>query len=616
MTGQTKPGRKDSVDGPTNPFLWAAISISIVLIGGCGDFFGTKPTELESKNLLRELETVKISPNRDIPLPEVYRQPPKIIEGIAGEQKDAKLFYFSKYHPVDTLANLINTQYVKQFVGEKNKTFPMVDYNVSTNPATNQMIVRCPTVEDAQQVLKFLEKVDVPPIQIKIDCLISEVYADHTLDWETNVLIQNLFGAKVNLDGTMPGAALRDAVRDSFGINAGYVYQEDKPGHKVSALVDLLVSRGYLKILMNPQLEVVNGQTAKIVTSEHVRLDETTDIDPTGYKRTATRYVDVLDSLEITPRVFADGYIGIESRALIGSKATPEGVAQTPIITTREVVVKENRIRQGESLLIGGIRKTEQRSVVRGVPFFKDIPLIGILFSSKDFEERGKEVMFILTPTISTGGIPNEEMVAEIQRKHTPIQQKDSFVDRLADPMGSGLYTQVVEEEATRAEVRRIKAEMQKAHAERKAKQLEEQLGKATEQMEQEQNRATTAEAASKAAQQAVEAEKAKTAEAEAEKAKSAEEVKKLEDAAKAAQAEAEKLKAEAAAAKEAAAKAKKDAESIIEKQSEGKKDGASAEPKKDAPTSAPSEPKKDAKPPTPPPTPAPPPAEAPKNGS
>ncbi|MCH8216646.1 MAG: hypothetical protein IH892_07730, partial [Planctomycetes bacterium] len=94
------------------------------------------------------------------------------------------------------------------------------------------------------------------------------------------------------------------------------------------------------------------------------------------------------------------------------------GVKQTPIITERTITNGENRIRQGESLIIGGLRKTERRSVVRGVPFLKDIPMLGVLFSSKDFEERAKEVIFILTPTISNYGVPNEEMVEFIREKH------------------------------------------------------------------------------------------------------------------------------------------------------------------------------------------------------
>ena len=127
-----------------------------------------------------------------------------------------------------------------------------------------------------------------------------------------------------------------------------------------------------------------------------------------------------MDSLSITPHVFADGYIGLETSVKIGSTGAPEGLKQFPIVTERSISSKDNRIRQGQSLIIGGLRKSEKRSVVRGVPFLKDIPIIGILFSSKDFQERAKEIIFIITPTISNYGRPNHEMVDWLRKKHAP----------------------------------------------------------------------------------------------------------------------------------------------------------------------------------------------------
>jgi type II secretory pathway component GspD/PulD (secretin) len=138
------------------------------------------------------------------------------------------------------------------------------------------------------------------------------------------------------------------------------------------------------------------------------------------YLETSTQYEDVIDSLKISAHVFADGYIGLETDVLLGSKNTPEGVKQIPIITKKEIQNKQNRIRQGESLVIGGIRKNEEYAVVRGVPILKDIPLIGFLFSSEDTENRAVETIFILTPTISTDGRPTEEVMKNIQTIHEP----------------------------------------------------------------------------------------------------------------------------------------------------------------------------------------------------
>ena len=146
-----------------------------------------------------------------------------------------------------------------------------------------------------------MKEVDVRPVQIKIDCLVSEVYADVTLDWETTLEIENPFGEGINLGGKIvdgvllpafPGAALRDAARAGFGLKAGY-NNFGGEGHKFNALVDILVSRGYLKILMNPQLEVVNGGTASILSTQKVELSKTVVESRQGTLREIQEYINI-----------------------------------------------------------------------------------------------------------------------------------------------------------------------------------------------------------------------------------------------------------------------------------------------------------------------------------
>ncbi|RKY06699.1 MAG: hypothetical protein DRP66_08265, partial [Planctomycetota bacterium] len=528
----------------------AKLSLGLVLIcafagsvshcSAAGDFFDRRVTELESRNMLRDMETVRKTPDVQIPRPSVYTGPPEIVEGTVNGKPDAKLYYFTRYHTVDKLVTLLKEQFVNTLYDNAGNALPAVPYTIDSISATHQIIVSCPSVKYAQQVLYFLEQVDVPPIQIRIDCLISEVYADHTLDWETHLQVQNLFGLNIAMEGKLPGAALRDLARSSFGMQTGKIeggywdtnpqsatfnsFVVTEPGHMFGALVDLLTSRGYLKILMNPHLEVLNGQTATIRTQEYVTIDQISTIDPATDKPFLyPNRIMIIDSLEVTPQAFSDGAIGIKTVALIGSKGTPEGVRQLPIVTTRKITIAENRIRRGESLIIGGIRKSEQRSVVRGVPGLKEIPLLGVLFSSKDFEERAKEILFIITPTISTGGLPNKDIVADIQRKHTPVKNSD-LIENLKDPFGSGAYTSLVEQEAIEAEVGRLRAEMEKAAADRKGEELLKQIAAADRQVEGQMRQGERAVAGAKAETAAAE-----VAQAEAEAAKAAAEKAKAE---------------------------------------------------------------------------------------
>jgi hypothetical protein len=340
-----------------------------------------------------------------------------------------------------------------------------------------------------------------------------------------------------------------------MGLNIGYL----STSHAFTLLIDLLESRGYLKILMNPTLEIVNGGTAKISSTQKVPLDRITmRSTQSDYLETKTEYEDVIDSLEVTAHVYGDGYIGLETSIVLGSKNTPEGVKQVPIITKKEIENKQNRIRQGESLIIGGLRKNEEFAVVRGVPILKDIPIIGYLFSSEDTEQRAVETIFILTPTISTDGRPKQEVMKEVSRKHEPASPH-GLGEMITDPFGFKAREQAHEKAIDEAEQMRLEAEAERAQAQINIRQAVERADRAEEELDrvktesdrirnEAENASTEAEAKTKAAEAAqaaadkalAEAKKAQEAAAEAE-AKAAAAEKAQEDTNSPADADAEK---------------------------------------------------------------------------
>ena len=452
--------------------------------GGCGDFFEKQTTEIETRRTLDELGQIRENPNIGNPLPELYRKEPQRIKVNGG----VKLFYFTQNHTVDKLANLVKGQ---------------MSVKVTPNPATNQLIMQCKDDSQVDEVLEFLRTVDVQPIQVNIDCIVLERFADVTTDWQTKIQIENILGEGIWASGktqydsdgvaikgteglAFPGAALREEVRDSFGLDIGIL--RGKSGHQIKAVVDMLVSRGYLKILMNPSIETINGQRAKVTSREearHEKIVSTKDVDPYSL----TEYVWVEDSLEVTPYVFADGSIGLETSIKLGSSSKPEGVAQASVITERSVDIKDNRIAPGDSLVIGGIRKSTKRSVIRGVPFFKDLPLIGIFFSSKDFEEHATEVIFILTRTISSGGIEYAKMAEDIQKKHSTPKYEKGLEQMVTDPFGSGYYTDLIETDVAEAKFKQFKAELEKAKALVELGETKEKLIESAERLAEEQKR-------------------------------------------------------------------------------------------------------------------------------
>ena len=557
---------------------WLIVAVAAIVIlhwiGGWASISAQTDTEKEAERTLRDLK-INVATEPNVPIPNLYREPPRIFEQIVGGTPEWKLSYFCKYNQSDSLQKIIHEQFATKLFDAKGQETKLVDYTVSSNPAVNQLIVRCPAREDVDAVLELLEMIDVPPIQVKIDCLISEIYADLTFDRETTIAIENLFGEKVVMNPAgkpfgadtqelvntgeslpaFPGASLRDLTRSRMGLNIGYMNIAEA-GHKFTLLIDLLESRGYMKVLMNPTLEVVNGKTATITSTEHVPLQTVTKFIPVKSggeyaPQTEIEYIDVIDSLKVTPHVFVDGYIGLETSILLGARNTPDSIKQVPIVTKRQIENEENRIRPGESLIIGGIRKTMKFGVIRGIPILKDIPIIGFLFSGEDTEQRSVETIFILTPTVSTNGKPKKEVMKEVQRKHEP-DTPSGLGEMITDPFGFKARDVAREQSVHDAEQSRLEAEVEKAQARIDIREAEERAQKAENerlQMEAESEKIKT------------DAEKA-NAEAET-KAKAAEEAKAVADKAianaKKAQEEANKAKAEAEAKIKAAEDAKKE---------------------------------------------------------
>lgn len=547
----------ESNRGRTTAFLTVLLSaVCGMVLSGCGDFFNTKPTELESRVVLDELSQVRESQHIANPLPEVYRQPPSRVSIADG----VKLFYFARHLPVKQLADL-TTQQLK--------------LKIAQNPATNQLVVYCADDAQADMAEQYLEMIDVPPVQVNIDCLILERFGDVTMDWATTLFVQNFLGEEITLGEKMggktpafPGAELRETKRKEFGLDVGYWLNRNKDGHKVRTVVDLLVSRGYLKVLLNPQLETINGQKATVTIRDFAPIEKMQTATG-GYNDVynITEYVWVENTLTVTPHVFADGSVGLTTSIKVGSRSKPEGVVQNPIITERSINVEENRIERGKSLIIGGMRKSEKRDVIRGAPFFKDLPIIGVLFSSRDFEEKGTEIIFILTPSISSGSRDHKEVVGEIRTRYADPDIKTGIRETLKDPLGSTTYASIVEKEAVQAEMDRVNSELLRQQAENRAaaeKQLADgaskeaarlrlEAQKLQAQAEKEMAEAQKMTQQAQAAQTAKETEKAKAAELEALRQKALLEAQNARAAAEAAQ-NAALAAAEKAAAQEARA--------------------------------------------------------------
>jgi len=161
-------------------------------------------------------------------------------------------------------------------------------------------------------IAEVLEGIEQTKTAIRVDLLVCEVIEDAEIDSETAVEIKNLVGED---KGLSPAVILKSAVQ-------GKQVARDK----LKNLVDLLNTKGYLKILMNPTLEVVDGGTAKVRSSQRGADGK-----------------EITDYFEITPRILDDGYMNVSVKM---------------VFQNEQISDLRKRVRDGQSFVSGCARKT------------------------------------------------------------------------------------------------------------------------------------------------------------------------------------------------------------------------------------------------------------------
>lgn len=176
---------------------------------------------------------------------------------------------------------------------------------------------------------------------------------------------------------------------------------------EISATIDMLQSAGQTKVLSSPRLAVVNKQPARILigTREAFVTTTTTTGQTTSTTAENVTFVDVGISLEVTPTINDDGYVTMKIKPEISSVdrplVTPTG-NEIPIIATTlsETTVM---IKDGTTIIIGGLRKNEKIKSVSKVPVLGNIPFLGALFRSTAEDLEKIEMVIFLTPYIVSG---------------------------------------------------------------------------------------------------------------------------------------------------------------------------------------------------------------------
>ncbi|MBN1521053.1 MAG: secretin and TonB N-terminal domain-containing protein [Candidatus Aureabacteria bacterium] len=168
---------------------------------------------------------------------------------------------------------------------------------------------------------------------------------------------------------------------------------------RIGAAIDALVQDKRANILSAPSITTLDNKQASIVIGEKVGIREQTQTT-TGTTE-SVRFEDVGIKLYVTPKISNNGYVTMHIRPEISNISVYTETQQRFSTTQAETNV---RVKDGHSVIIGGLIKDDEVKTVRKVPLLGSIPIIGIPFRHKSFDRTKNEIVIFLTPRILQQG--------------------------------------------------------------------------------------------------------------------------------------------------------------------------------------------------------------------
>ena len=262
---------------------------------------------------------------------------------------------------------------------------------INTDASTNS-IIAFGAPEQIEKVRQLLKELDVPYQQILLEAqvinLSKSASKDLGIDWTWGAVSQTSSDSTTSTTASFPIAIFTagDGQKYSFGLSG------------VTATINALVTNGDAKILARPNVMTFNGNKATIFIGDQLPI--VTPTTTNGTTTNTTTYKNAGITLAYVPRINEDDNItaSVFVEVSIPTQVTLSGTTVYQI-KTRSAQTNV-RMKDGATLVIGGLISTADTKSVNKVPFLGDLPILGKLFQSISTTKDESEVVIFLKAKI------------------------------------------------------------------------------------------------------------------------------------------------------------------------------------------------------------------------
>ncbi|MGL1934459.1 MAG: hypothetical protein OCD01_05545 [Fibrobacterales bacterium] len=282
------------------------------------------------------------------------------------------------------------------------------------------------TYEQIEAISQYIEKIDLPIPQILIEALVVDIDMDKVREHGISMFI----GDPQSMQSGGP-EQLFPSFSQVVNKNQTESFLDGIPGLKdivslpknFAAKIDALERNKFLKIRSKPQIATLNGQTATLTIgqTQYFLLKSATDINSgSAVKNTTTERFEKIEAnvtLTVTPYVTGKNEVTCE---ILPDFTEPEGSfdASAPPTLNHRTMKSTVRLKDGETIILGGLVKESEQEVHNQVPLLGDIPILGWLFKNVRKVTSRSQLMIFVTPRIyydSEGKVDVDEYMEKLE---------------------------------------------------------------------------------------------------------------------------------------------------------------------------------------------------------
>jgi general secretion pathway protein D len=291
------------------------------------------------------------------------------------------------------------------------------DITIVPDPRANSLLIRANRA-DFDLIKSIVDQIDVRPPQALIEVLIVEAQRDRSFSLGLQAAADDV---SISHRGGMLGSAALSP--GSGGLGDFTLKVMGLGGVNLDATIGVAAGRGDVRIISRPVVLTANDEQAEVVVGSQrpfVQVARTLPAADVGIRDEVVQYKDVGTRLRVRPTISIDGTVQLDVSQEV-SNATTETQFNAPVISTRSVRTALI-VRDGQTIVLGGLTDREHDVQSEGVPFFSSIPLIGGFFGRHSRSTTETELFIFLTPRVIRSDEDAERLTSPLRDRAEKIK--------------------------------------------------------------------------------------------------------------------------------------------------------------------------------------------------